>query len=722
MRAVLSAVLLLVALLGGALSASAAGPAVIRVKTPAQLQAAFGSVPDGGAIELAGGIYPAPAKGFSLSNPRKGFTVRAAAGAVVALDGQGRAAILRYKNGDRSKGKLVVFQRITFQNGASVTEGDAGGVTLNAAEARFERCNFLHNTATGRTTGGGAVRVYTNSAATFVGSNFRNNSSGNRGGAIEVIFSTLTVQGGAFTDNRTNLPGHLATSPGGGIYALDATVLVSDARFERNETGWTGGAIYAFGHWTDPVDTPKTLVTVIRSTFVANRAVPDPCCQPSSSTSGGAVHVEDQATLRVFGSQFFDNAADHGGALDSYRAVIEVNGSILLGNRTPVVAGRLGVGGAIAVASNDSAADGAVNRRPGRLSVTDSLLQGGALPPATSAHSGGCVAVEGDWGRVYGAGGVAVLGTVAENRAPLELRRVTFADCDAAASSAGGGLGGAVTATMADLVMDGSLVFDSDARGTNAGGGGLALQRESAALISGTTFSHNTAAKWGGALFLAGSTAQVTSCRFLGNEVSPGVAEGFNDSRGSAIYTIPQLGGLGLRDVGGLVQGSLFSDNVGIPVWDVDPAGGPFNEMRYDNNQFYPAYSAFGDRVYFHSTAAQNGANTRGLNDLVLYHPGRPSLDKGNGNVPLFSVPQVGALLASPQSLGTGAPAATQSFLAYAWSGQGASLDGKPLGSKAGLLPVGTTGTHTLFVDGRAVAAAALAVSARTTTAPSPAE
>jgi hypothetical protein len=563
--------------------------------------------------------------------------------------------------------------------------------------------------------------VYTNSAATFVGSNFRDNSSGNRGGAIEVIFSTLTVQGGAFTDNRTNLPGHLATSPGGGIYALDATVLVSDARFERNETGWTGGAIYAFGHWTDPVDTPKTLVTVIRSTFVANRAVPAPCCLPSSSTSGGAVHVEDQATLRVFGSQFFDNAADHGGALDSYRAVIEVNGSIFLGNRTPVVAGRLGVGGAIAVASNDSAADGAVNRRPGRLSVTDSLLQGGALPPATSAHSGGCMAVEGDWSRVYGLGGVAVLGTVAENRAPLELHRVTFADCDAATSpTAGGGLGGAVTATMADLVMDGSLVFDSDARGANAGGGGLALQRESTAVISGTTFSRNTAAKWGGALFLAGSTVQVSSCRFLGNEVSPGVSEGLNDSRGSAIYTIPQLGGLGLRDVGGLVQGSLFSDNIGIPIWDVDPAGGPFNEMRYDNNQFYPAYSAFGDRVYVNSAVAQNGASAAVLNNLGLFHPGRPSLDKGDGNVPLFSVPQVGTLLASPASLGTGAPAATQSFLAYAWSGQGATLDGQSLGSKAGLLPVGAAGTHTLFVDGRAVAAANLAAVARTTPAPSP--
>jgi hypothetical protein len=687
-------------LLGGAVAASAAvPPKVIAVKTPAQLQSAFASVPDGGVIELAAGVYPAAGKGFSISNPRKGFTVRAAAGAAVALDGQGKGTVLRFKNGDRSKGKLVIFQGITFQNGASLTEGDAGGVSLNAAEARFVQCNFLRNKATGKTTGGGAARLFANSSATFVRSNFRNNSSGNRGGAIEAIASSLTIQGGEFTDNRTNLPGHLRTSPGGAIYALDATVLVSDARFERNETGWTGGAIYAFGHWTDPVTAPKALVTVIRSTFLANRAAPDPCCTPPSSTSGGAVHVEDQSTLKVFGSQFFDNAADVGGALDSYRAVIEVNGSIFLGNRTPVQAGKLGVGGAIAVASNDSKTDGTVNRRPGSLSMTDSLLQGGVAPPATPANAGGCLAAEGDWSRVYGIS-IPALGTLADNRAPVALHRVTFADCDAAKSSAGGGLGGAISAAMVDLVMDGSLIFDSDARGDTSGGGALALQRESTAVITGTTFAHDTSQQAGGALFLNGSTAQVAGCRFLRNAVAG------SPSRGADLYAIPQLGGLlPPRDVGGLVTGSLFSESSGTSVWDVDPANGPFNEMRYDGNQFY----SYGGPVYFNSAAVQGGGDTSTLNNLVIYHSGRQPLDKGNGNNPLFSLPRVGTLLASPSSLGTGAPAATASFLAYAWSGGSANLAGQTLNGKAGLLGVSTAGTQTLTVDGTSVATAQLA-------------
>jgi hypothetical protein len=682
----------------------AAVPRKIVVRNSAEFQEALRNVPEGGVIELAAGIYVAPAKGFSITKP-KGFTVRPAPRAAVFLDGQGQRVILRIKN--NAKGKPVVFQRITFRNGASKTEGDSGAVTMNAAVARFEQCNFLDNSATGKTTGGGAVGMTAASTATFLGSNFRNNSSGNRGGAVSVINSSFTFRDGEFTDNRTNL-GPKLTTIGGGIYALNSTVLVSGSRFLRNEAAWVGGAIEAFGTWTAPLTTPRSLVTVVRSTFKDNRAIPSPCCGQPPVTAGGAIHVEDQTTLRVFGSHFIDNAADHGGALDSYRAAIEVTGSIFLGNRTPLVAGKLGVGGAIAIASNDSAMDGADNRPPGRLSVTDSLLQGGVIPPATPANTGGCVAVDGDWSRIYGSTGVAPSGTLEENRSPVVLRRVAFVDCNVAQSAAGGGLGGGVTAGMANLTLDNSLLMDSDARGAGGGGGGVALQRESTAVISATTFSHNSAERSGGALFLGGSTVQVTGCRFLRNEVRPSFPQLVSESRGAAIFAIPQLGQIGKRDVGGLVTGSVFSENVGIPLWDVETGtGAPCNLMRYDNNQFYE--QTFGDRIYANTVNAKTGVNTAFLDSLNVFQPGCPALDKGNGNVRLFSVPAVGALLASPPSLGTGAPAAGQSFLAYAWSGIAAVLDGQGVSTKTGLAPVFAVGAHTLLVNGNPVATVQLA-------------
>ena len=124
------------------------------------LAAAIKSVPDGGIIELAAGTYASPgSNGFLVNNARKGFTVRAAAGAAVVLDGGGSRALLRFANSDRARGKLVTFERITFQNGFSAKSGMSGGVTLSKAEALFRDCSFLNNRAAAPQTGGGAVKV-----------------------------------------------------------------------------------------------------------------------------------------------------------------------------------------------------------------------------------------------------------------------------------------------------------------------------------------------------------------------------------------------------------------------------------------------------------------------------------------------------------------------------------------------------------------------------------
>jgi len=187
-------------------SAAFAAPQLVRVPQDAKdFQTAINTVADGGVIEIAANTYAAPPRGFAIANERKGFTVRAAG--TVVFDGGGANLLLRYENGLRSRGKLVTFEGITFRNGASLTEGYAGGVTLSAAEARFVGCVFENNTATGKSSGGGAVRVLEGSDAAFVATVFRSNSSLNRGGAIEAVVSTVTIQGGELTDNRVTCPG-----------------------------------------------------------------------------------------------------------------------------------------------------------------------------------------------------------------------------------------------------------------------------------------------------------------------------------------------------------------------------------------------------------------------------------------------------------------------------------------------------------------------------------
>jgi len=677
---------------------------VVRVPKDAKdLQTAIRLVKDGDVIELAQGTYKAPVNGFSIQNLGKAFTIRAAANAAVALDGQGKP-ILRFKNGSRARGKRVTFERLTFQNGASTTEGDGGAVTLTAAEARFVDCKFLNNTATGRTTGGGAVRVLAGSDATFVRSELRGNSSANRGGAIEILSSTVAVEGGSFIENRTNPVGHKRTASGGAIYVLDGTLRVSDARFERNQAGWVGGAIYAFGKFTDPVDVPKSDLTIVRSTFLENAAVSNACCPAAGVTQGGAIHVENQTTLRLQYSELLRNSAKLGGAIDNYRAVVEVTGSLFQWNQA-IEGTALGSGGAIFAASNETAADGAINRRPALVTLADTLVQGGTGLPAAS--SGGCITAGGDVSRAYGENGATQMGTVEENRARIEVRRSVLADCDVQRDPAGsGGFGGALQANLANLLLEDSIVVESDARGEGAVGGGVSIQGESLAAISRTAFARNTADRSGGALFVGGSTLQVSQSQFFGNDVRPGVRESLGDSRGAALFTTPLLSAQRQRNVDGFVTDSIFSENAGLAIWEIDPASGPINDMRYDRNQFFE--TAFSDRVFVNSLVASAGASATTLSRLVVDRGSRGFTDKSIAdNVRLFAPPVAGTLRAAPSVVGTGAPASAGTYLHFAWSGRSATLNGQGLGAHSGIAPAGP-GTHALVIDGQTVATVTL--------------
>jgi hypothetical protein len=680
-------------------------PKLVRVPQDAHdIQSAIKAVAAGGVIELSAGTYASLPRGFLISgaNVRKGFTIQAAAGAAVTIDGGGSRQLLRYENATATRGKLVTFTGIAFRNGVSTLEGYAGGVTVIGGEVKFVRCVFENNSANGRTSGGGAVRVSGGSLVSFEGSALRGNSSPRRGGALEIVRSTVSITGGELSGNRTDLPGHVSTSSGGAIYLFGGDLQISDARLTGNHAGWTGGAIYAFGTWGDPAAAPGARIQINRSTFQDNLAAAANGAPPGP-TSGGAIHVEDEVSLLVVGSVFLNNAADFGGAIDSYRAAVDVRGSRFQGNRSPATPGGAGAGGAILETSADfadsSTGSGAINRRAASLTVSDTLFQSGVAP------TGGCVSANGDVSRAYGLNGVSAAGSLDDNRARVTLQRVAFADCDARLTgSNGSGTGGAVQADLAALTVTDSLVFDSDA--PNGGGGGFAVTRESAASIARTTFVHDTAQRWGGALMLLGSSVQVADSGFFSNTV-------VEASRGSAIYSIPMLaqGSIPARNVDGTVSNSTFADNGAVAVWDVDPASGPTNEMRYDGNRFYSPSATF---VYANSLAKPGGMTATELNFLVVDRGFRGRTTKSNGgNQRLTSAPATGTVLAVPPYLGAGAPGERTSFLAYGWSGHSASLGGQSLPSGAGLLAVSVAGDYPLAVDGATVATARLGAAAR---------
>jgi hypothetical protein len=683
----LSPILFLSLILGAAAEAHAAG-GVVRVPQDVRtLDQAIAQVGNGGAIELAAGTYAAPATGFRVGNAGKSFTIRAAAGAAVALDGGSSHPIFVLRNTSRAKGGLVIFENLVFQNGGGGSATLSSGVTVDAGEARFVGCRFEHN-AGAPGTEGGAVKVRSGSDVHFADSSFTGNSSPTAGGALMVHESTVEVAGGSFVGNRVNLPSQDPFSHGGAIDVIDGTLRVSDVLFQGNQAGWVGGAIYAIGTWTATPTVPHTSIAITRSTFAANSIAPQ--VPPPGDPAGGAIHVEDQTTLDVADSRFQDNQAQFGGAIDSYRALVHVAGSVFQGNRGAISGPAQAVGGAIAAISGDSVDSttaGGQNPRPAGVTVTDSFFEGQPAGGAV-ANAGGCLLAIGDEPHLYGQGGLAPEGTLASNRAPVAITSTVFSNCDVAqGGTASGGVGGAINGSLVALTLDSSLVLDSDA--AQGSGGGLFLTGESDAHIAKTTFAGDTADSSGGAIQAAGSNLVIDGSRFVANAVSPGVFEPLSVSRGAALFLGP-LGAnrprIGSGAASGAVTGSLFSQNLGLPIWEVDSGG---NTVQYNGNDFFD--TTFGDRIYVNTATDPNrfGANVSGLN---------VSGKSAVANRALPGPPAAGDLVAIP---GAGSPGARSApALAYAWSENAATLNGVPLPRHQGVLEDAVPGAYTLVVDG----------------------
>ena len=673
---------------------------IVHVSTPAELVTAISTVPDGGVIELASGTYTAPASGFSILNPAKTFTIRAETSGGAILDGGGTRRVLTYQATSAAQRGWVNFEGIVFRNGFSSENIWAGGLTLVNAFSTFIACEFRNNAssvASGGTGGGTGVR--STSWASFIGCTWADNTAKTQGaGMVASTDSTILVHACQFLRNRTDLPNHYITANAGGLVVNQSVARITNTYFAENRAGFAGGAINAKSSWSDPL----TEVTIANCSFVDNAAIPDPSVTTQSPSEGGALHVEDLATVTIYNSRFEGNEAQFGGALSCHRCLGNVNSSVFRGNNAVGTTTSGGRGGAIKISSNDTSVDGSVNRRSAAVQIQDSLFQGRYLTTGAAAQVGGCVYVAGDTNRMYGQGGVSQQGGLAENRATLGATGSVFVDCDVddfVPSTAV--LGGAIFGSLAALDLADSLVMDSDALASGSSGGAGAFMTESYVGVAGTTFAANSAVLSGGGIYVSGSEASIDGCYFVKNEVSPGVSEPATQSYGAALYSSPyEASGF---DVTGLVENSAFSLNVGLDIYDSDrlAAAGVINGVQYNGNDFYN--TTFGGSVYIDSVAG-GALNPVGLNNLVVDRGGGNTTDKSplNNNAAFGSLPIFGTLLGVPtqiiNAVASGEPASsTASYLAYAWSGASATLDGQPVAGNRGLTE-GDVGSHHLVV------------------------
>jgi predicted outer membrane repeat protein len=662
---------------------------IMVVSNPDELSHAIATIQDGGIIEMRGGTYFSPSQGsngltgFAIQDLGRGFTVRARAGEKVIFDGAGRHALVVGINSSVSRQKPVTFEGITFTNGYSNGNSIAAGVTLHNAEMTFVNCTFTNNRTASADSAGGAVQVAINSTALFVNSTFADNSAKASGGAIEVQdHSRVYIHNSIFRNNRVNLPNHTSYSSGGAIHIGNAIARISNSRFEGNQAGYVGGAIFAIGTFGNSL---RTDVIISNSTFINNQAVNDPGVTLQAPSEGGALHIESFSTLRVYSSRFINNNANSGGAVTNYRAQLEVNGSVFLGNRAVGTAQWAGVGGAIAASSNDVPSDGNTNYPSSASTIRNSYFQGRYGTTGTTALVAGAIYATGDMARTYGLG-ITQQGTAASNRAALVVEQCSFVDFDVIGTSDKAGGGGAIYADLASVNIKNSLVTRSDADGSYSYGGALAFINQSDVNIDKITLANNSADVFGGAAFISGSNALINNGYFFKNAVNN------NTYYGSVFFSKPDPATS--LNITGTIQNSVFSDNNIVHIFEED-RNGPINDLKYASNQFFGR-----SIVYNYTNSAQK--DVAGLNSFVATRSNGTSTDKGSGNSAPAAKPEIGALIAAPSYIlpsgAAGDSGPQPAYLSYAWSGSSAYLNGTKLAVDTKEDAITSAGSYTLKV------------------------
>ena len=172
------------------LSGLASITATDTIKIPgdfSNLQNAINQVSDGGIIEISSGTYNSPPSGFNLSNLNKSFTIQAAPGANVVLNGRDSNYILSSHNVSPDQAGFIVIKGIIFANGYAHQDG-VGVVTLYATNATFIDVEFRKNyksSSPGRTVGA-AVNIADNSTVFFTNCKWVDNTSQDGGAGLGI--------------------------------------------------------------------------------------------------------------------------------------------------------------------------------------------------------------------------------------------------------------------------------------------------------------------------------------------------------------------------------------------------------------------------------------------------------------------------------------------------------------------------------------------------------
>ena len=424
-----------------------------------------------------------------------------------------------------TKSKATHVANSTFINNHSVYDGGAignyGGMTIenclfegNTAQLGLDEAgNWTKAVSDSSAVGGGAISfgaVSNSQLNSFTNTIFKNNISGTHGGAIATRMGKNANNSVATLDIAATFIGNQAQQ-GGAIYNTFYTnnrlgkgdgVTVTGI-FSENKASDKGGAIFNDGA-QDLSGAKGGVMTVTDSTFTGNTAA-----------AGGAIY--NTGTLTVEGGNFTDNSAapadgsdvtvsNVGGAIyNADDAELSINGTRFEGN-TAAIAGAVnnqfdsshitGITNAVFVNNTASlSAGGALRNQGGIDSIAGTTFEG------NTAGNGGAL-----WN---GAGGTIT-----------SITDTTFTGNKSTDPAVGGGAitnAGEIAKINATTFTDNSAAGDGGAIYNVKSGGGTA-----SITLSNTTFTGNTADGNGGAIYNGGNLTFSGNNTFSGNTAAEG--------------------------------------------------------------------------------------------------------------------------------------------------------------------------------------------------------
>jgi predicted outer membrane repeat protein len=417
----------------------------------------------------------------------------------------------------------VVVTSSHFENNVASDgfNGDGGGLFADGESLTVTASKFISNAA--ESSAGG---MWAEASAVVSATDFISNTAGATAGGLQINGGVGLITGGSFVGNEVGTESVDGDEQGGGgLYAQNEQLTLTDVTLRANSSGSDGGALVAHGS-----------LTITASHFEDNR----------SSSVGGAIYQESSAPrLEINASTFTRNESDNGGGIYTY-ADMTITDTDFLTNTGNNYGGGL--------FSNDA---GKITR--GRfignrttLALEGVLLGGGAIYNDSGALTlDGTEFVENESAQQGGALLMTDGGT-----ASYQITNSSFVRNRA---QSGAGIEGAGAITIVDSTFEGNV-----AEGTGGGvnglgplvirggtfrgnaatfGGGVAAS--GVATITNTLFVTNTATSEGGALANSGQS-RITTSEFDGNRAD----------LGGALW----LGGLNGNDV----DRAIFSRNRAI--------------------------------------------------------------------------------------------------------------------------------------------------------------